>query len=330
MAHPSGKDSLTGFGSFSLSLDGASLPPAPRAGHSRHDTDEPQPFDPREHAVPRAEIGRTGRIWMLPCYVSNSTDRHTGEVRACMSPEERHTMRGACHFLMRHDNQVYAKLIDALLQIELARPPHVPEGSQATPRYNALMEAKECRFSERPLVAQTRRPPLPIPATAPAPRNLPSWHLSPSHWAAQKHATTIHAGKTTYSEQYKAEILAFEERTDRGCLERYLNAYSALSANYSGAKLDEATRSPRFSDVYDTCMALCFGEGRMPGHFLSLIHYGIGLQHLLTSCHTAWSAPLRGNAWGVTPSILNAERAAVPHRDRAFDRLVEMYLEDFG
>lgn len=267
---------------------------------------------------------------MLPAYVSKSTDQHTGEVRAYMPTEDRHTMRSVCHFLMRHDSKVYANLIDALFQIELAKAPHAPEAAQATSRYQALVEARECRFSEKARAYETRRPPLPVPATAPAPRNLPSWDLSPSHWAAQKHGTSINAGKASYSGDRRAEVLLFEEQTDRGFLNSYLNAYSALSANYCGANLDKATRSPRVTDVYHTCIELCFGEGRMPGHFLSLIHYGIGLQHLLTTCHTAWSAPLRGNAWGVTPSILSAERAAVPHRDRAFDRLVEMYVEDFG
>lgn len=330
MQSQSNNDSLTGFGSWPPSLEGEKFPPAPRAGHGRHGTEESQPFDPKEHAVPRAEIGRTGRVWMLPCYVSKNTDRLTGAVRAWMSPEERHTMRGACHFLKRHDSSVYNRLIDALLEIEHARHTPAPGSLQTSPRFRDIIEARECCFSEKPLVAATRRPPIPIPATEPAPRNLPSWNLPSSHWAAQRHSTSIHSGKATYSEEYQKEILAFEERTDRGCIEQYLNKYSALSANYSGAKLDEATRSPKFSDVYETCMALCLGEAGMPGHFLSLIHYGIGLQHLLTTCHTAWSAPLRGNAWGVTPSILKAERAAVPHRDRAFDRLVEMYVEDFG
>jgi hypothetical protein len=162
-----------------------------------------------------------------------------------------------------------------------------------------------------------------------APRCIEVPVINKDHWAYKAHFNVGHGISIVKSEEDRIGQSTFEAVTDTGAILDYIRAYAELAQNYSGDNLYRAVDCAAFRDPYYSCMEVCLLELKLPGHFIALIHYGIGVYKLT----------------GITPSLLKStESDGTPKtQDRlrrdtmlhgigmeAFGLLTRFYLEDFG
>lgn len=255
----------------------------------------------------RVSVGRTRREWHLPFEAKLSSSRSPAGQRYIEVPFllEASVVQSTCEFLRKHAPREYAQLwkgLQAALPVNPKRPESVRVAREGVKPDSSRSE----QDSERGVRRE-------VPLHAPFSPRVPT--LDKEHWAYKRHQ---HVGNYCSHLSGDPVILAKEEaEQDVQSILYYLEKYRTLATEVTGKNLWAATKEPNFRDPYYTCMELCVGEAQIPSHFLSFVHYGIGLQMMYEV-----SLPWKTKGATSHPQLLE------PFKD-SFRAVARLYREDF-
>lgn len=247
--------------------------------------------------VPQHVIGATGRIWSLPAPYEVP---HTADRLPTFSFSQ-------------------AQAIDALV---LFLASNAPETAQIWQRQLVSQDSYSARLLNAAYERLLEVDRLSIIPEAPlqfAPTRVVVPKLNDKHWAWSRHYELGHGvssqlfeplpGENETQARTREELMSREKsseaRSDLGSIAYYLSKYDNLARSYSAENLYSAVAGASLTSVYQTGMELCFRDLDLPSHFLSLVHYGMGVEFVV-----------RGQ-----PS---------PEATLVLSLLVSLYLEDFA
>jgi hypothetical protein len=256
------------------------MEPTRDTGAQRNDEREASPSVDTDLRVVQHTLGRTGRIWSMPASYALSTipgalPQYSPQISVCVE--------NAVRFVHDHAPEVFKRWMGEM------------SGARLSAVVNRLT-AIACAPRERVSALCAEAPAVPAPTSI----SLPT--LDESHWAWARH---YDLGHYVYHSDNLREDCESEARSDLSIISWYLAFYDKLAQDYSGERLIDAVCQSQFRDPYYTCMEICFQDLKLPGHFMSLIHYGMGLYFVQFGAYAPELRPV-------------------------FQRLVEMYLEDFA
>jgi hypothetical protein len=257
--------------------------------------------------------GATGRLWHLPfegTLKREDSRAPTGSTISISVPIEGIVVRKTCEFLREHAPGLYRQLWH---QCKAAYPidPNFPQTTRiAREIVNPIQSIpREARSAESTRDDDILRK---------APFSLKTPSIGADHWAYQRHLNPGHF-ITAKSGDLK-ELSTLEAKSDVRAILEYISRYSELASDIKGKNLWRATHEPDFRSPYFTCMELCIGELQVPSHFLSLIHYGIGL-HFMHEQSLPWQRKIWRNY---------AHKQLHETLKESFRELARLYREDFG
>jgi hypothetical protein len=257
--------------------------------------------------------GSTGRLWHLPFdgTVERESNKSPNASTISISvPIEGVVVRRTCEFLREHSPQLYRNLWSRFK----ADYPIDPNFPQTTRVVREVIHPNQSFFQE-PTPSPTARDGNAL-RKAPFSIDIPS--IGADHWAYQRHLNPGHF--ITPRSGNLEELSRQEAASDVGSILSYISRYSDLAKDIKGKNLWSATHDPDFRAPYFTCMELCVGELQIPSHFLSLIHYGIGL-HFMHEQSLPWDRKLWRNY---------SHKQLHETLKESFRELARLYREDFG
>ena len=257
--------------------------------------------------------GSTGRLWHLPFDGTIERDRSNPTNASTISisvPIEGSVVRRTCEFLREHSPQLYRNLWSRFK----ADYPIDPNFPQTTRVVREVIHPNQSFFQE-PTPSPTARDGDAL-RKAPFSIDIPS--IGTDHWAYQRHLNPGHF--ITPRSGNLEELSRQEAASDVGVILSYISRYSDLAKDIKGKNLWSATHCPDFRSPYFTCMELCVGELQIPSHFLSLVHYGIGL-HFMHEQSLPWDRKLWRNY---------SHKQLHGALKESFRELARLYREDFG
>lgn|GEM_PF-4687465 len=256
-------------------------------------------------------LGSSERVWKVPFSMRTKENFDPSDDVIDMSVHDIDVMLANGEFLQRYQPKLLQDMIPLLPQRSDDRPLRIAQYCAETAEMRSEEERGAARRSEQS-----------------APRCIEVPVINQDHWAYKAHFNVGHGISIVNSEEERIGQSTYEAVTDTGAILDYIRAYAELAQNYSGDNLYRAVDCAAFRDPYYSCMEVCLLELKLPGHFIALIHYGIGVYKLT----------------GITPSLLkSAESDGTPKaperlgRDtalhgiamEAFNLLTRFYLEDF-
>ena len=255
--------------------------------------------------------GRTGREWHLPFEAAldrKAISPSSSAVQIVGYRTEDTVVRLTCEFLRKHTPETYKKLYEQL-QSHLPTHPDFPEARRAArdavkPSQQSGDIEKTSRV-DKELFSKKASFTITVP------------ELGSDHWAYKRH-TNI-GNYCTEKSGARQDLMTREGAQDIESIKHYLTCYQALAHEVRGRTLWEATRHAALRDPYLTCMEICVGELQIPSHFLSFVHYGMGL-HMMYELSMPW----KENAFPkqVPRELISALR-------ESFKSLAQLYREDF-
>jgi len=277
------------------SKDSAPKLQAPEAGSTTQELSLPDSMSLSR--VPQHVMGATGRIWSLPA----PYEVPHGPNRLPTFPVSE------------------AQVIDSLVLFLASNAPeaaHIWQTqlvSQGSPSAMLLNRAYE-RLLEGDRLSIIPEAPLQF-----APTRVVVPKLNEKHWTWSRHHELGHGvssrlfepvpGETEKQagirEESRSSEKSSEAQSDLGYITHFLSKYDSLARSYSGENLYSAVAGAALTAVYQTSMELCLLDLALPTHFLSLIHYGMGVEFVV-----------RGHPTQEATLVLN--------------RLVSLYLADFA
>lgn len=251
--------------------------------------------------IQSATIGETGRVWALPfqCLTVSYSP-----IPIFVGSTEMNTAANTREFLTRHTPEELSNLSRAVERLR-----RTPQGEWLTVTHKMLLDPESCAN----MVTYVEREPR--SSDAPRPSQVTTPTITSDHWYYRRH---YNPGSYTAPTKHPETSSVNEVTQDISSLIHYMSAYDTLAREPSGENLFAATLDAQYRAPYYSCMQLC-GELGIPGHFLAMVHHGIGLQMLI-------GQPFNSSHWD---SRTEEERNLRHTAARLFDRIVVLYLEDF-
>jgi hypothetical protein len=255
--------------------------------------------------------GRTGREWHLPFEAvldRKAASARSSAVQIAAYRGEDSIARLTCEFLRKHAPDTYKTLYEQL-QSHLPTHPEFPETRRAA--RDGVPPSERRNNSDKPSGVDNKK------FSKQARFEITVPELGPDHWAYKRHANI--GNYCTEKSGARHDLIALEGAQDIESIKHYLTCYQALAQEVHGQTLWKATRHAAVRDPYLTCMEICVGELQIPSHFLSLVHYGMGL-HMMYELSMPWEEsafPKR-----VPRKLISALR-------ESFESLAQLYREDF-
>lgn len=256
---------------------------------------------PVDEYIQSATIGTTGRVWILPF---QALSVEYSSIPIFVGSSEMSTAANTTEFLALHAPDDLANLRD-----ELKRFRRTPRGEWLNATHRVLIDPDSCAHLVSP-IQRTPRPP-----EAPPPAHISTPTITPDHWYYRRH---FNPGSYTAPTHHPERSSINEVEQDISSLTYYMNAYNTLARQPSGKNLFAATLGAEYRAPYYSCMQLC-GELRVPGHFLAMVHHGIGVHMVIGQAFKF------GHQHNPSPEQESLRRIA----DTIFDRIVTFYREDF-
>lgn len=256
---------------------------------------------PVDEYIQSATSGASGRVWFLPFQALSVA---YSSIPIFVGSSEMSTAANTRDFLARHAPDDLANLRD-----ELIRFLRTPSGEWLNATHRMLINPDSCAHLVSP-IERTPRPP-----ETPPPAHISTPTITPDHWYYKRH---FNPGSYTAPTHHPERSSINEVEQDISSLIHYMNAYDALARQPSKKNLFAATLGAEYRAPYYSCMQLC-GELGVPGHFLAMIHHGIGI-HLLIG-----QAFKSGDQKNQSPEQESLRRVT----DTIFERVVTFYREDF-
>lgn len=256
-------------------------------------------------------IGRSGREWHLP--IEAKLNRQNASTRCSAAQVTTYygadtIVRLTCEFLGKHAPETYTKLY-AELQNLFPTHSEFPEACRAA--RDGIRPFKQPDHFDQTLQTHEQR------SSYKASFSIVVPEIGPDHWAYKRHATV--GNYCTDKSGPRGELVSAEVQQDVASIKHYLTCYKALAEEVRGKTLWKATRHAAQRDPYFTCMEICIGELQTPSHFLSLVHYGMGL-HMMYESSMAWKR--RDFPKRVPQELISALK-------ESFKTLAKLYREDF-
>lgn len=262
-------------------------------------------------------VGRSGREWRLHLQahrVAISEDSPSGiEIKRFFS-DEVVVIRQTCEFLREHAPSVYRDMYNLLREV---RPvdPNTPWSE------DTFVKRRMARLLVEPAAREEKGTDSSGIETKETRRRAPFTFRDPKidddHWSIPVHHNP---GNYTTRGSGKPEKLSdWELASDIESIRMYLSEYKKLSKDVSGRNVWSATYDPGFRDPYYTCMEIGIGEALLPSHFLSLVHYGIGIQLMYE----------RSLEWEHRLNPKKIPRELIDSLKEGFRALARLYREDF-
>jgi hypothetical protein len=256
---------------------------------------------PVDEYIQSATVGATGRVWALPF---KALSVEYSSIPIFVGTSEMNTAANTRDFLARHAPAELANLRE-----ELQKCIRTPHGEWLNATHRMLINPESCAH----LVCPVNHTPRPSEDPPPTRISMPT--ITPDHWYYRRH---FNPGSYTAPTHYPEQASVTEVAQDIQSLTHYMTAYDTLAREPSGGHLFLATLGAAYRAPYYSCMQLC-GELRVPGHFLAMIHHGIGMHmligHAFTSMHPRNPSPAQESLRHVTDTI--------------YERIVTYYREDF-
>lgn len=285
--------------------------PTPRAG----------PSDPlsslctpkRVDTLPTRIQAPSGRIWEIPFQITHREPFDPNTEIMQIFPSEPIVIRAATEFGLRYAPEHMRDFISCLKVF------------QSGWQLKIGLEVLSGKHSEIPAYKNS----IPVVVTERAPRHVDVPEISNSHWAYHRHFSPGHGINYRLTEEQWLAASHAEASSDVNIICSYIRHYDQLARRYDAESLMKAVYFASFRDPYTTCMQICVMDLKFPPHFVSLIHYALGLHFLSEGGVGSWkdggSACLR-----YTPTEQAVRKAAYRSGERLFTELLRMYLEDFA
>jgi hypothetical protein len=261
----------------------------------------PLQVPPVDEYIQSSTTGASGRLWILPF---QALSVEYSSIPIFVGSSEMSTAANTRDFLALHAPADLANLRD-----ELEKFLRTPNGEWLTATHRMLIDPERCAHLVSP-IQRTPRPP-----ESPPPSRIATPTITPDHWYYRRH---FNPGSYTAPIKHPERASINEVEQDISSLTHYMNAYDTLAQHPSGTNLFAATLGAEYRAPYYSCMQLCAELG-IPGHFLAMIHHGIGVHMLIGQGLTF------DRRHDLTPEQESLCRSA----DTIFERVVTLYKEDF-
>jgi len=254
--------------------------------------------------VDRATLGASGRVWKLPF---DAVTYESPRVVSFSGPLEQDCAALACEVVRAADPKLFQEWRTAFLNYRSL----FPHGTETASTECLRSAPPTFRFSPLMISESVMKTPSPPPQRVEVP------DIDPSHWYYKRHFTPgSYRAPVPVPESEKVGEVA----QDISSLRFYLKAYDALARETTGQNLFEATTWALFKAPYFSCMEMCIRDLSLPSHFLALIHHGIGAHFALGQPFLSWNHR----------SSSEAEQLCLEKTQAVFNRLAQLYCEDFG
>ena len=261
----------------------------------------PLQVPPVDEFIQSATVGTTGRVWILPF---QALSVEYSAIPIFVGSSEMSTAANTRDFLALHAPDELADLRD-----EFQKFIRTPHGEWLNATHRMLIDPDGCAHLMCPLQRTPRPPEYPPPSQVSTPT------ITPDHWYYRRHFNPgSYAAPTHHPERSSIN----EVEQDISSLTHYMNAYDTLARQLSGKHLFAATLGAEYRTPYYSCMQMC-GELGVPGHFLAMIHHGIGI-HMLIG---------QGFTFGRQHDLTSDQESLRRMADKMFEKVVTLYKEDF-